>query len=82
MCHCDTSKLKGQLQLPFNLFAIAICLKAESSSSIQKPYFPLPDADGRCAANLFEPRDKNDAPQRQQARNTAPADDMDDSIPF
>ena len=43
---------------------------------------PLPDADGRCAANLFEPRDKNDAPQRQQARNTAPADDMDDSIPF
>jgi hypothetical protein len=42
MCHCDTSKFKGQLQLPFKLFAI--CLKAESSS--QKPYFPLPDADG------------------------------------
>jgi hypothetical protein len=42
MCHCDTSKVKGQLQLPFKLYTI--CLKAESSS--QKPYFSLPDADG------------------------------------
>lgn len=44
---------------------------------------PIPDADGRCVANLFEPREKQDAaPQRQQPRNAAPADDMDDSIPF
>lgn len=45
---------------------------------------PIPDADGRCVANLFEPREKQDAaPQRQQARNAAPADDYDgDRIPF
>lgn len=39
---------------------------------------PLPDAEGRCVANLFEPRERTDAP-----RQAAPAfaDDM-DSPPF
>lgn len=37
---------------------------------------PIPDAEGRCVANLFEPRDNNDNPRgrsaaadRQQASN-------------
>jgi hypothetical protein len=36
---------------------------------------PLPDSEGRCVANLFEPRERTDAP-RQPA--TA---DLDDEIP-
>lgn len=41
---------------------------------------PIPDAEGRCVANLFEPkpRDGDSQPQRQ----SAPRDDLDDSIPF
>ena len=51
---------------------------------------PLPDAEGRCVANLFEPRD-NDNPRgrsasadRQQARGRAQGSygDLDDSVPF
>jgi hypothetical protein len=39
---------------------------------------PLPDAEGRCVANLFEPRERTqETPQRQPA--TA---DLDDDIPF
>lgn len=47
---------------------------------------PLPDADGRCAANLFEPRERN--PQQQNSGNNggwvgqAPAGDLDDDIGF
>jgi hypothetical protein len=40
---------------------------------------PLPDAEGRCVANLFEPREKltDTAPRRQPATV-----DLDDSAPF
>jgi hypothetical protein len=40
---------------------------------------PLPDAEGRCVANLFEPREKltDSAPRRAPA-----AVDLDDSAPF
>jgi hypothetical protein len=40
---------------------------------------PLPDAEGRCVANLFEPRERltDSTPRRQPA--TA---DLDDSAPF
>lgn len=48
---------------------------------------PLPDAEGRCVANLFEPRDdraKSAGNDRAQARDRSapPVDDLDDSIPF
>lgn len=50
---------------------------------------PIPDADGRCAANLFEPRENNQrsggAPAqsgRQANANAADLDDDLDSIPF
>ena len=47
---------------------------------------PIPDADGRCAANLFEPREKTggtDAPTGgQRSSRQAPVDDLDDAIPF
>lgn len=40
---------------------------------------PIPDAEGRCVANLFEPRDKQDAPPaRQQSRQQ----DHDSDPPF
>lgn len=39
---------------------------------------PLPDAEGRCVANLFEPREN----QRQQSRQPAPAFDDSGDSPF
>ena len=40
---------------------------------------PLPDAEGRCVANLFEPREKpTDATPRRQPATA----DLDDSTPF
>jgi hypothetical protein len=43
---------------------------------------PLPDAEGRCVANLFEPRN-NDAPRAQSGRGEA-RQSYDDggSVPF
>ena len=38
---------------------------------------PLPDAEGRCVANLFEPRERDTG--SQQTRQT---EDLDDSVPF
>ena len=42
---------------------------------------PLTDSEGRCVANLFEPRERNSGggEQRQQTRQTA---DLDDSVPW
>lgn len=43
---------------------------------------PLPDAEGRCAVNLFEPRDRDQSHRAGLNRN-APQDDLDsDDIPF
>ena len=39
---------------------------------------PIPDSEGRVVANLFEPRERTDAP-RQTTRQTA---DLDDHVPF
>jgi hypothetical protein len=39
---------------------------------------PLPDAEGRCVANLFEPRERDGGGQQRQS---APAD-LDDGVPF
>jgi len=52
---------------------------------------PIPDADGRCVANLFEPRDNDRAKSaqndRQQAQQRSQGwggnnDQLDDDIPF
>ena len=43
---------------------------------------PLPDSEGRCVANLFEPRERNDAPPQRQNRQQSYADDLNDSVPF
>lgn len=53
----------------------------ESDKGIQLIFdaLPLPDAEGRCVANLFEPRDNSAPPNTVRARETA---DLDDSIPF
>lgn len=49
---------------------------------------PIPDAEGRCVANLFEPRDNSDNPRgrsaaadRQQASSRAAAP-LDDDVPW
>lgn len=43
---------------------------------------PLPDAEGRCVANLFEPKPRDGGQQRQQPSGNNCADDLDDHIPF
>ena len=40
---------------------------------------PLPDAEGRCVANLFEPRERNGGQAAQQPAQTAP---LDDEVPW
>lgn len=42
---------------------------------------PLPDAEGRCVANLFEPRERSDAPRDTQAGGRTPAYDSEEA-PF
>ena len=41
---------------------------------------PLPDAEGRCVANLFEPRERDSGGQTQQ-RQAEPVG-IDDDVPF
>jgi hypothetical protein len=53
---------------------------------------PIPDSEGRCVANLFEPREQGDNPrgrsaaadrQQSSARSNAGFDDLDgDHVPF
>jgi len=52
---------------------------------------PIPDADGRCVANLFEPRDNDRAKSAQNDRQQSQqrsqgwggnSDNLDDDIPF
>ena len=47
---------------------------------------PIPDADGRCAVNLFEPKPRDGAERDKQHRSrlgSGPhADNLDDNIPF
>ena len=42
---------------------------------------PLPDAEGRVVANLFEPRD-NSQQRPQQHASRSLADDLSDDVPF
>jgi hypothetical protein len=42
---------------------------------------PLPDAEGRCVANLFEPRENNNRGGGQQ-QSDGQRDDLNDDIPF
>jgi hypothetical protein len=52
----------------------------ENEKGIQLVFdaLPLPDSEGRCVANLFEPRDNSQARPAQQRQ---PAE-LDDGIPF
>ena len=43
---------------------------------------PIPDAEGRCVANLFDPKPRDGAPVRQQPQRGSIDDDLSDSIPF
>lgn len=60
----------------------------ESEKGIQLVFdaLPLPDSEGRCVANLFEPRDNDRARSanndRQQASSRSNAAMLDDEVPF
>lgn len=47
---------------------------------------PLPDSEGRCVANLFEPKARDDAPRQSgnggNSTRKSFADELDDSVPF
>lgn len=55
----------------------------ENDKGIQLVFdaLPLPDADGRCVANLFEPKPR-DGQSGQKGNNSFATDDLDDSIDF
>lgn len=42
---------------------------------------PIPDAEGRCVANLFEPRSR-DEQHRANLNRGRQQDDLDDEVPF
>lgn len=52
----------------------------QSDKSFQLVFdaLPLPDSEGRCVVNLFEPRERNDAPPQRQSQSQQ----LDDDIPF
>ena len=43
---------------------------------------PIPDGEGRVVANLFEPRERSDAPRNTQTGGRVPADHDPDFAPF
>ena len=43
---------------------------------------PLPDADGRCVANLFEPKERSDAPRQNASSGRRMMADLDDDVPY
>ena len=57
----------------------------QSEKGIQLVFdaLPLPDSEGRCVANLFEPKQRDGAPPRQQGQDRGNArDELDDFVPF
>lgn len=61
----------------------------QSDKGIQLVFdaLPLPDAEGRCVANLFEPRPRDGAPRNDQSRQQSGGGsnrftDDEDSVPF
>lgn len=65
---------------------IGTCWVNDGKRQLVFDALPLPDAEGRCVANLFEPRERDGsqgAPSQPQRTNrAAQSDDMDDEIPF
>lgn len=41
---------------------------------------PIPDSEGRCVANLFEPKPRDGG--QQHSRGGSIADDLDDNVPW
>jgi len=56
----------------------------ENDKGIQLVFdaLPLPDSEGRCVANLFEPREPTNRQPGAMKGRLAYADDLDDSTPF
>lgn len=64
---------------------IGTCWVNDGKRQLVFDALPIPDAEGRCVANLFEPRDNNQrAPQQARggSGNVQNFRDEDDSIPF
>lgn len=57
----------------------------ESEKGIQLVFdaLPIPDSEGRCVANLFEPRERNGGGNQGGGFQSNRSDDLDgDSVPF
>ena len=56
----------------------------ENDKGIQLVFdaLPLPDSEGRCVANLFEPKERDGGAVRSATPRQSVADDLEDEIPF
>lgn len=61
---------------------VGTAFEGEKGISIVFDSLPLPDAEGRCQVNLFEPRARGEAPHQSRAQAPAFADDDGDMPPF
>jgi hypothetical protein len=43
---------------------------------------PIPDSEGRVVANLFEPRERSDAPLNNRTGQVTGRVELDDNVPF
>lgn len=56
----------------------------QSDKGIQLVFeaLPLPDSEGRCVANLFEPKARDEAPRSAGNGGSRQPEPLDDDIPF
>lgn len=61
---------------------IGVAWEGDKGTQLVFDALPIPDSEGRCVANLFEPR-QNDAPRAGSGRGEArqPAE-LDDEVPW
>ena len=62
---------------------IGTAWEGDKGTQIVFDALPLPDAEGRCVANLFEPRATDGGPRTSgRVQQNSAVDDLDDSVPF
>jgi len=62
---------------------VGTAFEGEKGIGILLDSLPMPDSEGRCAMNLFEPRERDNAPAKPQGSPPRSMSELiDDEIPF